>query len=92
MKNSAKILIDYYIGEEYLFSFAQFTLEPSDKYIDNEDSIISYAYINGNRVTVVESADNEEINILWNDSEYSYHIFSTQCDVDTLLKYAESVK
>ena len=92
MKNSAKILIDYYIGDEWLFSFTQFTLEPFDKYIDNEEGVVTYTYINGNYAAIVDYESKKEINILWNDSEYSYHIFSTQCDVETLLKYAESVK
>lgn len=92
VKNNAKMSIDYYIGDEWLFSFTQFTLEPFDKYIDNEDGVVTYTHINGNYAAIVEYASKKETNILWNDGEYSYHIFSTQCDVDTLLKYAESVK
>ena len=90
-KNS-KINYDYYLGEEFLFSFSRFTLKPSDKYVDSEDTKVSSVEINGYSVTIVEYINKNEINILWSDGEYSYHMFTTECDVETLLKYAESVK
>jgi hypothetical protein len=67
-------------------------LDPSNKYVDNEDVDVTHIKINGNDATVVERIDNKDIDIFWNDSEYSYHIFSTECDLDILVEYAESVK
>ncbi len=90
--NDARVIIDYYIGEEHLFSFTQFVLKPHDKYVDNEEMDVTYAYINGNYATIAEYVNKKEINILWSDGEYSYHIFSTRCDVEALLEYAASVK
>lgn len=92
VKSNAKVSIDYYYGEEYLFSFTQFVLDPSDKWVDNEEVDVTYTYINGNDATIAECTNKKEINILWSDGEYSYQIFSTECDVEALLKYAESVK
>ena len=86
------INIDYYFNEEYLFSFSQLLLKPHDNYIDNEDGDVSYAKINGYDATVVDYTNKNEIYIFWSDGEYSYHIASTECDVETLIKYAESVK
>ncbi len=92
LKNSSKFAIDYYIGEEYLFSYSQFVLQPFDKYVDNEEIEVTSTYVNGNDATIVEYINKKEINIFWSDGEYAYHMFSTQCDVETLIKYAESVK
>ena len=92
VNTNAKLSIDYYIGEEHLFSFTQFLLKPHDKYVDSEDIVITYTYINGNYATIVDYVNKNETNILWSDGEYSYHIFSTRCDINTLLEYAKSVK
>ena len=92
VENNTHINLDYYIGDEYLFSFTQSILKPIDKYVDTEGVDITYVEINGYNATVVVYPDKKEAYILWNDSEYSYHIFSTKCDIDTLIEYAESVK
>lgn len=91
-ENNTHIIIDYYRGDEYLFSFTQSILKPIDRYVDNEDINVTYVQVNRNEATVFEYVDKKEINIIWNDGEYSYHIFSTQCDMETLIEYAESVK
>ena len=92
INNPSQMIIDYYMGDKHQFTFTQTVLKPNDKYVDNEDIDISYIKINGNEATVVVNTVNKEIDILWNDSQYSYQIFSAGCDLDTLLQYAESVK
>ena len=92
VENNTQIMLDYYCGDEYLFSFTQSVLKPSDKYVDTEEADITHINMNGYDATIAEYIDKKEIYILWNDGEYSYHIFSTQCDIDTLIEYAESVK
>ena len=84
--------IDYYLGEEYLFSFSQRLLKANDKALDNEDATVTYINVNGNDATIVKYVNKRELNILWDDGEYTYHIFSTECDTETLIMYAESVK
>ena len=91
-ENHTQITIDYYMGDEYLFSFAQAVLKPCDNYVDNEDVNVIQIQINGNDATVLEYKDKKEISIIWSDNEYSYHIFSTECDLETLAEYAKSVK
>lgn len=91
-QNSSTVNIDYYFNEEYLFSFSQSILKPNDNYVDNEDMDVTYIKINGNDATVVEYVSKDEIIILWSDSEYSYYIASTECDLEALIGYAESVK
>ena len=91
-QNNTQITIDYYIGEEYLFSYTQMVLKVNDKYIDNDEVSIRPIDINGNDGTVIEYTEKNELNIIWSDNVYSYHIFSTECDLETLLKYAERVE
>ena len=91
-QNTTTISIDYYFNEEYLFSFKQALLKSNDNYVDNEDATVMNIKIDGNDATVVEYVNKKEIYIFWNDGAYSYHISSTECDTDTLVEYAESVK
>ena len=92
IQNLITINIDYYVAEEYLFSFTQRVLKSNDKQFDNEGAEVTYIQINEKDATVVEYADKEEIYVLWSDGEYAYYIISTECDVETLIQYAESVK
>lgn len=92
LQTSSVINIDYYSDEEYLFSFTQWLLKPSDNYVDNEDVNVTYIKINGNEASAVEYLNKEERYIFWNDGEYSYYIVSSECDLETLIRYAESVK
>ncbi len=91
-KTSIVVNIDYYFNEEYLFSFTQRVLKSNDKQFDNDGAEVTYIQINEKDATVVEYVDKEEIYVLWSDGEYSYHIFSEICNLETLLQYAESVK
>ena len=92
MQTRAGINIDYYLNEEYLFSFSQVLLKPNDNYVNNEDADITYTSINGSDAAIVEYVNKEDIYILWSDGEYSYYIASTECDIETLIFYAECVK
>lgn len=91
-QTSSKINLDYYVGDEYVFSFSQFVLYPFDQYADSDDIEVANVKFNGFDATVVKHKTKKEINIFWNDREYSYHIFSNECDFESLLKYAKSVK
>lgn len=92
VENATRIIIDYYMEEQHIFSFSQMVLKPFDQYINSEDAETTYSVINGNVATVIEHKISSEICILWNDKEYSYRIFSTESDLASLLKYAEKVK
>lgn len=92
VQTNSAISIDYYFNEEYLFSFTQWLLKPSDNHIDSEDVNVKHIKINGNDATAVEYVNKDERYILWNDREYSYYISSTECDIEILIGYAKSVK
>ncbi|MBQ7376871.1 MAG: DUF4367 domain-containing protein [Clostridia bacterium] len=92
VNTNAKVTLDYYIGEEYLFSFTQFVLEPADKYVDNEEMKITDMEINGNPATLVEYKNKNATCILWNDKEYAYQIWSNTLSIEALIQYASSVQ
>ncbi|MBR2479344.1 MAG: DUF4367 domain-containing protein [Clostridia bacterium] len=92
LQNLSTFVVDYYFNDEYLFSFSQRLLKPNYNHVDNEDVDVTYIKINGNDATVVEYVSKYEIIILWSDSEYFYYIASTECDLEELIEYAESVK
>lgn len=91
-ETSTQIIIDYYVADEYLCSFAQSVLKSNNKYIDTEAANIQHIQINGNDAAVIEYQSQNEMYVFWSDGEYSYHLVSTECSVEMLIKYAESVK
>jgi len=91
-QTSTSIHIDYYSSEDYIFSFSQTLLKPTDNHIDSEDVTVTKIKINDNNAMVIEAVYEREIYVFWNDGEYSYNIFSTESDLETLIRYAESVK
>lgn len=92
LESRARYNYDYYCGEEYLFSFSQMVLYPFEQYVDSSDVNVTSIDINGYKATVVEYISRKSINILWNDHEYSYKMFSDEVELEDLIKYAENVK
>lgn len=84
--------IDYYMGEEYLFSFSQLLLDTNGISFDNEGATVTYAVINGNNATVIEYETNSTICIVWNDEEYVYLLTTEILELEELMHYAKSVK
>ena len=87
-----EITIDYYMGEEYLFSFSQLLLDTNGISFDNEGATVTYAVINGNNATVIEYETNSTICIVWNDEEYIYLLTTEVFELEELMHYAKSVK
>ena len=92
VRSNIKIIIDYYVGEEHLFSFTQFVLSPFDKYVDNEEMEVTDTEINGHDAAVIEYKNKDEKFIFWNDGEYAYQIFSNILSTEELIQYASNVK
>ena len=85
-------VIDYYIGEEYLFAFEQALLGSNSITVDNEGATITYADINGNNATVIENRTTNVVSIIWNDKEYVYFLTTEILELEELMQYAKSVK
>ena len=85
-------VIDYYIGEEYLFAFEQALLGSNSISVDNEGATITYADINGNNATVIENITKNVISIVWNDKEYVYLSTTEILELEELMQYAKSVE
>ena len=92
LDKNTQIYIDYYNGEEYLFSFTQCVLGSSDTYLDNEGAIITSIKINDNDATVIEYQTKPEKFIIWKDGEYAYQIFSNTIGIVELIEYAKIVE
>lgn len=69
-------IIDYYLGDRLRCSYKQGLLNRESTYVNNENSIIYTIDINGYTANVIESKENEELTIIWNDERYSYIITS----------------
>ena len=85
------VLIDYYLGNEYLFSFSQMPYADRDKYIDTNDVIMEDVNIGKNEAIVVKNTDNL-IKLIWNDNYYLYYLELFGVDVEEAVLIAESVK
>lgn len=92
LDNKIKYEADFYLQEQYLFSFSQSVLKPFRQYADNEDIDVTNTMINGNDAIAIEYKFQSEICILWNDKEYSYQMTSNVLDIHQLVQYAEMVK
>ena len=85
-------VIDYYMGEEYLFCFEQALLGSNSISVDNEGATITYADINGNSAIVIENITKNVISIVWNDKEYVYLLTTEILELEELMQYAKSVE
>lgn len=86
------ISIDYYRGDDYIFSFFQYVLKKSQKYFDSEGAVFSQNEVNGYEAQVVTYHAKSDIYVVWNDGEYVYSLSSFTLSVDELLEVARSVQ
>ena len=92
MKNSGIIMLDYYLNNEYIYSFSQQILTETITYVDGETATISQTTINDYSAQVVENkADNYKF-IIWSDNKYIYQISSNVYCIEQLIDIAKSVK
>lgn len=92
LNKNTQISIDYYNGEEYLFSFSQSLLGSNSISVDNEGATITYADINGNSAIVIENKTTNVVSIIWNDKEYVYLLTTEILELEELMQYAKSVE
>ena len=91
-QNIAQVYIDYYLSNELLYSYKQLVYSENDMYVDNKSATVNNIQINGLTAYLVEYTDSFCKKIIWTDGLYTYHIFTESCDVELLIKIAESVK
>lgn len=84
--------IDYYVGDDYIYSYSQHILKTSQKYFDSEGALVSERGFDGYVAQVITYKDKQEIQFIWNDGEYVYTLSSITLSVDDLVEIARSVQ
>lgn len=91
-KNALTISIDYYRGDDYIFTYSQLVLKKSQKYFDNEGALVSERGFDGYVAQVITYKDKPEVQFIWNDGEYVYILSSAALSVDDMVELARSVQ
>ena len=86
------VMIDYYLGEELIYSFNQNILKTNDKYYDNKTAVVKDILVKENKAIVVTYEQTPEVYLIWNDGIYSYILVSITASLEDMIKIAESVK
>lgn len=86
------VYIDYYVGDEYYFSYMQQPISIGDTYVDNEGAILTEISINGYSGIIVTYTGEIRLNIIWSDDMYVYSIYSELLLSEQAIRIAESVK
>ena len=85
------IVLDYYLGEDYYFSYIQAPITHDDIHVDNEGATVTNININGlSGIMITYSTDNR-INMFWSDDEYVYEILSELLTYEEVMRIAESI-
>lgn len=83
---------DYYVGDDYIYSYSQGILKSSQKYFDSKGALVSERGFDGYVAQVITYKDKQEIQFIWNDGEYVYTLSSITLSVDDLVEIARSVQ
>ena len=92
MNMKSMVIVDYYLGEELIYSFNQYILKTDDKYYDNQNANIFNVKIKGKEAIFVTYEEKIEKYLIWNDGEYSYVVASTYVSFEKMVRIAESVQ
>ena len=89
-KNDAGYVIDYYIGDDWYFTYSQTILRDGLK-TDSEVEDIKMVKVHEYDALLTIDENNTENVLIWSDGEYLFWIYST-IDESEMIKLAESVK
>ena len=89
-KNDAGYMIDYYIGDDWYFTYLQSVLGDGFK-TDSEVEDIKIVKVHEYDALLTIDENNTENVLIWSDGEYLFWIYST-IDESEMIKLAESVK
>lgn len=92
VENQSMVITEYYIGDTLYCTLYQRVLNDDNKYIDSEGATLESVNINAHQATIVSYTDKNEVDIVWTDNQYVYHISSDLASIEELLEMAESIK
>lgn len=91
LKDASLYIVDYCIGDEWIFGFQQSIKEIEEQHFDNTGKQVKNVEIGGFAAVLILSNDNEPNIIVWNDGEYLYTI-NGFLDENELISIASTVK
>ena len=91
LKESALYMIDYYINDEWVFSFQQNVKAQDEEQFDNAGMEIKNISIKGGQAILLLSSNGEPNMITWNDEQYLYTI-NGFLNESELIEIAETVE
>ena len=92
MNTKTYVAFDYYLGDEFCFTYIQTPIANEDIHVDNENATIIDVTINGNSGICVTYTSEGITNLFWNDSQYAYEILSYSLDIEDIIMIAKSIK
>jgi hypothetical protein len=92
LNNKTTVTIDYYIGNEYIFTYNQILFKDNNKLFDNVTVAIENIEVNGNIANIIEYDNREGKAVIWTDGYYYYYLFSSLLSIDELVDLALSVE
>ena len=91
VESKLQIMIDYYLNEEFLFTYSQDLIEHQRGYGDT-DAFIFDVVVKSYEGVYIENQNNRLKIVEWSDGEYRYQIMTEIYGKDELIAIAESVK
>ena len=85
------VSVDYYMGDEYYFTYMQQPIAIGDTYVDNEGAILTEISINGYSGILATYSGEDRLNLIWSDDEYIYYICGELISPEDSIKIAESI-
>ncbi len=83
--------VDFYISDEWAFSFTQHIHDVSNSFMDGEQTTPVYVQVNGNVGILTEENIDGTVyySLLWKDNMYTYNIQGSFLSISELIKIAE---
>lgn len=91
MNTKTYVAFDYYLGDEFCFTYIQIPIASEGIHVDNEGATLCDIVIKGYSGIYVTYDGEQMINLFWNDNIYAYEIFSETLTLDEIVMIAESV-
>lgn len=85
------VSVDYYMEDEYYFTYMQQPISIGDTYVDNEGATLTEISINGYSGILATYSGEDRLNLIWSDDEYVYYICGELISPEDSIKIAESI-
>lgn len=91
IKKPGMVVSDYFLGDDYYFTYVQHPIDEGGIHVDNEGATITNVFINGYSGILITYQGEMRLNLFWNDNDYLYYICGELITPEEAIKIAESV-